>query len=582
MNRRPVAAADPFAVPGALWPRFVLMAVCVVAAAADLAALLAESVPPSPLMTSSRCRAMLFAVVRGPDANSKLATFLAYHDECVIPPNPLPVPPELAVLVVTGAGCLLLYALTPYVIILRRGLVRLDRMPELSRELSRLARTAGVRVRFLADPLNPGIGGLAFGHVGARRVVLNRGLLALARTDRPAFRAIVLHELAHVRGGDLDVSYLTVILWRVFVGVLLLPLLLLFHGKVDGVDRSPLGGAGFWGQLIALAAVVLLNHNAVLRERELFADVRAAHWNGSGKPLLAVLTAAEAAQGGGERGASDRHTPWGWPRLRRLLAFHPVPAARRRAIADPAVALAPSVWQCFGVGLTIGLTWAPVLKKVSLGLAHLGVPPAMRSFPLEAMTALPAAVVPAGAVVTLGVWRTLLARQGPRPLARSQLFGVAVGAGMTAAGLLTDQDAFLGPYIFRLPLPTRVAWWGLLTLLSCACVLWTALAALAWRPALRGSRSARIVSLLGSSLGAAVFGLVLSWAFSLRVEVDTLGLPPHAFLRRSLHGAAPLLSLFPGRTVTLTLLALLAAFPLAGLACAAVVRLRGRGGGGAG
>ncbi|MEU5091400.1 M48 family metalloprotease [Streptomyces sp. NPDC021356] len=578
MRRRPAAAADPFAVPPALWPRFLLMAVSVVAAAADLAALLAETVPPSPLMTSSRCTAMLLTAVRGPEANSKLAELMAYHDECFIPPNPLPVPPELAVLLVVGTGCLLAYWLTPYAIVLRRGLVRIDRMPELGPELADLARTAGIRVRFLGDPLNPGVGGLAFGHVGGRRVVLNRGLMALALTDRPAFRAIVLHELAHVRGGDLDVSYLTVTLWRVFVGVLLLPLLVLFHRQIDGVDRSPLGGAGFWGQLIALAVVVLLNHNAVLRERELFADVRAAHWNGGGKPLRAVLVAAGAARDRTGPGTPARRRRWWRPRVRGLFAFHPPPASRLRAIADPAVALAPSVWQCFAVGLTIGLTWAPVLKKVSLGLAHLGVPPSMRSYPLEAMTSLPVTAVPAGAVVALAVWRTLLAGYGPRPLARSQLFGVAAGAGMTAAGLLTDQDAFLGPGIFGLGLPTRAVWWGLLTLLSWACVLWMSLAALAWRSVPRGSRSTRTVSLLGSSLGATVFGLVLSWAFSLRVDVETLGLPPREFLRQSFHGAAHLLSLFPGRPVTVTLLALLIAFPLAGLASTAVVRVRGRDG----
>ena len=42
-----------------------------------------------------------------------------------------------------------------------------------------------------------------------------------AGTDR--FRAVVLHELAHLRNGGVDVTYATIALWRMFLVLALLP-----------------------------------------------------------------------------------------------------------------------------------------------------------------------------------------------------------------------------------------------------------------------------------------------------------------------------------------------------------------------
>ena len=42
-------------------------------------------------------------------------------------------------------------------------------------------------------------------------------------TDQPAFRAVLLHELAHLRNGDVDKTYLTLAIWRAFVAGALIP-----------------------------------------------------------------------------------------------------------------------------------------------------------------------------------------------------------------------------------------------------------------------------------------------------------------------------------------------------------------------
>ncbi|CAM5305805.1 hypothetical protein SALBM311S_08552 [Streptomyces alboniger] len=53
---------------------------------------------------------------------------------------------------------------------------------------------------------------------------LNQGLLIKGRQDPEFLRTIVLHELAHVRNRDVDVTYLTVALALAFVPLGLVPL----------------------------------------------------------------------------------------------------------------------------------------------------------------------------------------------------------------------------------------------------------------------------------------------------------------------------------------------------------------------
>jgi hypothetical protein len=105
----------------------------------------------------------------------------------------LPVSPKLAAAGLVAAVCLAAYLLAPSWRVFRRGLVPVDSLAGIRAEVDGLAGAAGVRVYFVADLLNPTIGGLAFSRVGRRYVVLNRGLLMLAATDRPAFRMIVRH-----------------------------------------------------------------------------------------------------------------------------------------------------------------------------------------------------------------------------------------------------------------------------------------------------------------------------------------------------------------------------------------------------
>src|SRR5262249_38985388 len=131
--------------------------------------------------------------------------------------------------VIAGVGLLfglagLLYLVHPWWLIRRGRLTRLreDDGPELVAELAGLSRLAGLAREpvFLLGP-RPRVGGQAFGRVGRRYVRLNAGLTACHTTDPALFRAVVLHELAHLRNRDVDQAYLARAIWWSFLALAL-------------------------------------------------------------------------------------------------------------------------------------------------------------------------------------------------------------------------------------------------------------------------------------------------------------------------------------------------------------------------
>jgi hypothetical protein len=83
-------------------------------------------------------------------------------------------------------------------------------------------------MNLLVDLLDGRVTALAFGRVGKRYVLLSRGLIALHHTDPGAFRAIILHELAHLRNRDVDIAYLTLISSWIFSRMVAIPVTLAF------------------------------------------------------------------------------------------------------------------------------------------------------------------------------------------------------------------------------------------------------------------------------------------------------------------------------------------------------------------
>ncbi|RSM85739.1 hypothetical protein DMH04_16190 [Kibdelosporangium aridum] len=249
-----------------------------------------------------------------------------------------------------------LYQLQPRWRIRRLRLVPLDvtAMPELDVLVDR----AGLKRRplFLVDPVSPRTGGLAFGSGRRGYVALDAGLVTLYRTDRRSFRAVVLHELAHLRNGDVRITYLTMAVWRTFLVIGLLPFVV---ASIDPYLFSPeplTPLSGWWSaeyaewfveaslRFLALVALVYLSRNAVLRAREHHADARVSAWLGSVDPRECFPAATGRV-----------HPRWtGWWRT------HPPVQVRVAALGAPAQLLRPGFWESVLAGIALKSATAQV------------------------------------------------------------------------------------------------------------------------------------------------------------------------------------------------------------------------------
>jgi Zn-dependent protease with chaperone function len=342
--------------------------------------------------------------------------------------------------IVAGVGLILvlaigLYLVAPQYKLRRRRLIALtpDDAPELIPALESLCLRAGLtsRPRFVWNPLNGAAVGLAFGRRGSYYVALTGGLVARFYSDRPAFDAVLLHELAHLRNGDVDKTYLALSLWQSFVVTGVIPLL----GTI--VLRPTLGAAADYARLLswrilALAGLVYLARNAVLRSREAYADLRAAEWEGSGDALGRVLGGLPEARSSG----LDRWLA--------ALRVHPSRAIRQQALTDTRSLFRLGFWDALATGLAAGIAYPSLVTVilffftgVQMNLWY------MTSGEVAGLIVATLLGLLAGGVIGLGVWRATLAAMidGKRTISF-----VALAGGLTLGLGLGDWVAFAGGF----------------------------------------------------------------------------------------------------------------------------------------
>ena len=122
-----------------------------------------------------------------------------------------------AALIVVAAAIMLA---TPLWITRRRKLRPLTTAdaPAVVEEVAELAREQGIDPpRLLWNPLDASAGGLAFGHPGRYSVAIGGGLVVKQTIDPPSFRAVLRHELAHIRNRDVGITYFTLAVWYAFL-----------------------------------------------------------------------------------------------------------------------------------------------------------------------------------------------------------------------------------------------------------------------------------------------------------------------------------------------------------------------------
>jgi Zn-dependent protease with chaperone function len=370
--------------------------------------------------------------------------------------------------------------------------------PEIVTYLADLSREAGLArpPTFVCNSLNRARSGLAFGHLGQYYVVLPGGLVTQFDTDRPAFRAVVLHELAHLRNADVDKTYCAVALWPAFLVTAVVPFAATLFGSHDFAFIVSRG----W-RLAALTAWMYLARNAVLRAREGYADVRASLWDGPAGALRRVLEALPHPEG---------------RRWRALWQVHPDPRARRLVLDEPHRLFQLDFLDAFGTGVAATMAY----RSVAILLApFMTVDLAAR---WAALLYGPLAV----GVIGLGAWRTIFAacarRAAPRGLAP---LGLGLGLGLMLGPALSFWT--YGDLVGHGSSGSPVGSWGLtlgFTLVwaavlfaSLALFLWWLVAgASTWLEVAAADRALRLMYVVGLTLGGVMLAVWLGLLLRLR------------------------------------------------------------------
>ncbi|SFB29241.1 Zn-dependent protease with chaperone function [Amycolatopsis marina] len=257
-------------------------------------------------------------------------------------------------LMVLFALAALLYRLQPWWRIRRAGLVELrsTAAPELLTELDRMVTSAGLRhrPRFLVDPISQRTGGLAFGRGRRPLICLDAGLVTQFQTNPAMFRAVVTHELAHLRNNDVAITYFAIAIWRAFIVAAVLPYVGVFLLQV----REPNVLVTLTLPVTVLAVLVLFARNSILRLREHHADITASR-------MLASTEPSEFLPG--LAGTHRRRLPV-------PLRKHPTSADRVAVLTNPALVYRPG----FGEAVTAGATLQIAVAQVLLTLFYFGVP----------------------------------------------------------------------------------------------------------------------------------------------------------------------------------------------------------------
>ncbi|MCX5097653.1 M48 family metalloprotease [Streptomyces sp. NBC_00365] len=308
------------------------------------------------------------------------------------------------------ATATVLYWLLPRFRSRRRGLVALEDLEAafdpagLRTELDELVTLAGraehhgsldssylvlTPPRFVVDCAALDAGAVVFGRARAPVVSLHAGLLTVRSTAPERFRAVVLHELAHIRTMDVGLAYSVLALWRAFLAVVLIPYTVIVGGSFvwaattghfPGLDDKLWPAAlpeltRQTAKALLLVAAVVLIRAATLRHRELVADVDAVA-AGACIEVWEKAAAAEASHSRLRPTTSRQATSFhlaGWALA--LVRPHPTWQERLRALHRPFTLRGLSPLQYFLIGCTtmisvhtVARVWGPGLGASTVAL----------------------------------------------------------------------------------------------------------------------------------------------------------------------------------------------------------------------
>ena len=345
---------------------------------------------------------------------------------------------------------------------------------------------------FLLRALNSSPSGLAFGRLGRYYVVLNGGLIPLFYQDQESFKAIVLHELAHLRNRDVDKTYFAL---SVGISFLLVTLIPLFMGNLVTLIGNFTGNISFviWQTFIVAIyiPIIYIALASILRSREIYADARVLILDPQNGALRKELFSLSSSQD---------------PFLRRFLGLHPNPAWRLKVFDEPDLLFGLSPWDAFLAGIIS--TFA--LRELDIFLSILFYPRYESYSLLVASLFFVPFVV---SIVGLGVWEKVFASQvhGQKlyGFGRSGLSlgaGMLIGMALSFSSFIDNSSAFTYSSTgFTLLFNILV---GILFLISLFLIFrWVAMAATVWLETVANERSLRSVT----SFGLLITGVMMSF-----------------------------------------------------------------------
>ncbi|WP_143134531.1 M48 family metalloprotease [Burkholderia ubonensis] len=388
--------------------------------------------------------------------------------------------------------------------------IAISEQPELHQELHDLCVKADLPIIpvFVWNPFSAEMP-VAFGRKGHYYVALSGASVLRFYSDAPAFRVIVLHELAHLRNGDIDKAYLTVAAWIGFLVAGLAPAIIITFATYlkDRVHAELLLlNAVFFAILIVLSGL------SVLRARECYADIRASNWDGTVVNIDRVLGAMHQMAGG---------------IFLKYLRFHPQPDERRRAVEDPSKVFPLSMGVALGLGLAAWLTESALF---TLGYPFLPNDPSeflIFIFTLAIIFQTILLLFAIGAI-SIGVWRTTFASLAMNKKVSSEAgrLSLAIGISYLTYVIITYLQVFLsagnsGLNVVFIYLELQLV---VSIVLMAGCFLifrWVASAASAWFEVVVVSRSPRVIlglTVVATLLAVAgtLFGtmFITMWLFS--------------------------------------------------------------------